>query len=127
MSKRIRVGLIGSQFISTIHAEALKRCAKAELFAVASPTKGNAKAFAAKHQIPHHLTNYRKLLEMDEIDLVVLGIPNDLHCQVTLDAAAAGKHVVAEKPLCLNLMEADQMIAACRKAKIKLMYAEELC
>src|SRR5262249_32357029 len=52
---------------------------------------------------------------------------NDLHCEATIAAAAAGKHVVCEKPLCLNLAEADRMIEACRKAKVKLMYAEELC
>ncbi len=59
--------------------------------------------------------------------MVVLGVPNDLHCEVTLNAAAAGKHVVCEKPMCLNLAEADRMIAACRRARVKLMYAEELC
>ena len=64
---------------------------------------------------------------MDEIDLVVLGVPNDAHCQVVVDAAAAGKHIVLEKPMCLNLAEADRMLDACRKAKVKLMYAEELC
>jgi predicted dehydrogenase len=58
---------------------------------------------------------------------VVVGAPNDLHCRITLDAAAAGKHVVMEKPLCLNLAEADQMIAACARSGVKLMYAEELC
>src|SRR5262245_1081153 len=41
--------------------------------------------------------------------------------------AAAGKHIVMEKPLCLNLSEADRMIEACRRAGVKLMYAEELC
>jgi predicted dehydrogenase len=50
-----------------------------------------------------------------------------LHCPFTELAADAGKHVVCEKPLCLNLDEADRMIAGCRKAKVKLMYAEELC
>ena len=127
MSKPIRVGIIGSQFISSIHADALKRCADAELFAVASPTKGNARTFAKKHGIPHSFTDHRKLLAMDEIDMVVMGVPNNVHCQVTVDAAAEGKHVVMEKPLCMNLAEADRMIDACRKAKVKLMYAEELC
>jgi predicted dehydrogenase len=127
MSKTVRVGIIGSQFVSTIHAEALKRAADAELFAVASPTPGNAATFARHHAIPHHFSDYRQLLAMDEIDLVVVGIPNDAHCQVTVDAAAAGKHVVMEKPLCLNLAEADRMVEACRRAKVKLMYAEELC
>lgn len=127
MSKKVRVGLIGSGFISSIHADALTHCADAELAAVASPTKGKAKAFAKQHEVPLHFTEYRKLLEVDEIDLVVIGVPNDLHCRATVDAAAAGKHIVLEKPLCLNLAEADRMLAACRKAKVKLMYAEELC
>ena len=57
------------------------------------------------------------MLALDEIDMVVLGAPNDLHCEIAVDAAAAGKHVVCEKPLCLNLAEADRMIAACQQAK----------
>jgi predicted dehydrogenase len=64
---------------------------------------------------------------MPEIDMIVIGCPNTLHCEVTEAAAAAGKHVVCEKPLCPSLAEADRMIDACRKAKVKLMYAEELC
>jgi predicted dehydrogenase len=127
MSDKTKVGLIGSQFISHIHAHSLKRCPEAELFAVASPTPGNAERLAAKHGIPHSLTDYKKLLAMPEVQMVVVGVPNQLHCEVALAAAAAGKHVVMEKPLCMNLAEADRMIEACRKAKVKLMYAEELC
>ncbi|MPY91189.1 MAG: gfo/Idh/MocA family oxidoreductase [Luteitalea sp.] len=123
----VRVGVIGSQFISAIHAEALQRCAQAELFAVASPTPGHAAAFAERFAIPNHVTDYRALLDMDEVDMVVIGTPNDLHCAITVDAAAAGKHVVCEKPLCLNLDEANRMIEACQQANVKLMYAEELC
>lgn len=127
MGSPVRVGLVGSQFVSSIHAESLKRCHQAEIFAVASPTEGHAARFAQTFGIPHHLTDYRKMLEMDEIDMIVIGAPNRLHCPITLDAAAAGKHVVCEKPLCMNLAEADRMIEACRKAGVKLMYAEELC
>jgi len=123
----VGVGLIGSQFISSIHAEALRAYPHAEIRAVASPTAGHAQALAERLSIPHHLTDYKKMLAMPEIDMVVVGVPNDLHHRITLDAAAAGKHVVMEKPLCLNLAEADEMIAVCRKAKVKLMYAEELC
>jgi len=121
MNKKVKVGLIGSQFISHIHAHSLKSCAQAELFAVASPTPGHASAFAAKHEIPHHLTDYKKMLAMPELDLVVVGAPNDVHCSITLDAAASGKHIVMEKPLCLNLADADRMIEACRRARVKLM------
>ncbi len=54
-------------------------------------------------------------------------LPNHLHAEVTLAAAAAGKHVICEKPLSLTLEEADKMIDACARAGRKLMYAEELC
>jgi predicted dehydrogenase len=127
MNTKVKVGLVGSQFISHIHALSLKSCAQAELYAVASPTEGHARAFAARQGIPHHFSDYRQMLAMPELDMIVVGVPNALHCTVTLDAAAAGKHIVMEKPLCLNLAEADRMIAACHKAKVKLMYAEELC
>ena len=127
MKDKVRVGLVGAGFASAIHADALKRCQHAQIVAVASPTRGRAAAFARSHDIPQHFTDYRKMLELKEVDLVVIGIPNDLHCKATLDAAAAGKHLVLEKPMCLNLAEADRMLAACRRAKVKLMYAEELC
>ena len=125
--KKIKIGLIGSQFVSTIHAESLKRIPDAEIIAVASKTESHVKGFAQQHQIPHYFTDYHKLLEMDEVDMIVIGVPNDLHAQVTINAANAGKHIVCEKPLCMNLQEADEMIEACKKANVKLMYAEELC
>jgi myo-inositol 2-dehydrogenase / D-chiro-inositol 1-dehydrogenase len=127
MLKTVRVGLVGSQFISSIHADALRRCPGVELFAVASPTEGHARTFAARWQIPHHRAGYRAMLEMPEIDMVVVGAPNDLHCDIAVAAFDAGKHVVMEKPLALNLAEADRMIAAAQSASRYLMYAEELC
>jgi myo-inositol 2-dehydrogenase/D-chiro-inositol 1-dehydrogenase len=127
MARPVGVGLIGSGFVTAIHVEALRACPQAEILAVASPTPGHAEAFASRLSIPRHFTDYKKMLARPEIDMVVVGAPNDLHCAITLDAAAAGKHVVMEKPLCLNLADADRMIAACRQAKVKLMYAEELC
>lgn len=123
----VRVGLIGSQFISTIHARSLQHCQQAQMLAVASPTAGNAETFADQFDIPHHFTDYRKMLEREDLDMIVIGAPNDLHCEITVAAAEAGKHVVCEKPLCLNLAEADLMIGACQTAGVKLMYAEELC
>jgi len=127
MGEVVNVGLLGSQFVATIHAESFAGLPGADVLAVASPTPGHAEALADKHGIAHSFTDYHKLLEMDEIDVVVVAIPNDLHCQATCDAASAGKHVICEKPLCMNLAEADQMIETCRKANVKLMYAEELC
>jgi len=125
--RKVKVGLVGSRFVSEIHIESLKRVAAAEVIAVASPTEEHVKTFARRHNIPNWFTDYRKMLEMDELDMIVIGAPNYVHAQITQDAAAAGKHVVCEKPLCMNLKEADRMIDACKKAGVKLMYAEELC
>jgi predicted dehydrogenase len=127
MKPPVNVGLIGSQFISSIHAEALQHCPSARIAAVASPTAGNAQRLASLHGIPHAFSDYRQLLARPDIQMVVVGVPNHLHCEVVVAAAAAGKHIVIEKPLCLNLDEADRMIAACRERNVKLMYAEELC
>jgi predicted dehydrogenase len=125
--KPLHVGLIGSGFISSIHCEALRSVPYTEILAVTSATETHAKAFAERHGIPHWFTDFRKMYEMPNLDVVVLGLPNDLHCEATVLAAAADKHIICEKPLCLNLAEADLMIDACRRAKVKLMYAEELC
>ena len=125
--RQVKVGLIGSGFIADIHAHAFKQFVpNAEVVAVASPTPGKAARFAKERGIPNAFENYHDLLAMKEIDMVTLGVPNYLHCQVTLDAARAGKHVVCEKPLCRTLEEADQMIETCRKQGVLLMYAEEL-
>jgi predicted dehydrogenase len=125
--KTVRIGLVGSQFVTTIHLEALRSVPGAEVVAVTSATEPHARAFAERHAIPRWFTDYRKMYDIPDLDMVILGLPNDLHCDATVVAAAAGKHVVCEKPLCLNLAEADRMIEACRAAKVKLMYAEELC
>jgi myo-inositol 2-dehydrogenase / D-chiro-inositol 1-dehydrogenase len=123
----VRVGLIGSGFVSSIHYEAFRNVPGSVVVAVASTTPGRAEKFAADRGIAHHFTDCRRLLDLKEVDLVVLGIPNDLHCEMTCLAAEAGKHIVVEKPMALNLTECDRMIAACQRAGVILGYAEELC
>ena len=127
MADRVRVGIVGSGFIADIHAAALKMVPEAELVAVASPTPGKAKHFAAERQIPHAYEDYHDLLARDDIQVVLLGLPNYLHCAATIAAAQARKHVICEKPLATTVAEADRMIAACKEANVLLMYAEELC
>lgn len=125
--RRVGVGLVGSGFITSIHYDALRRVADADVLAVASATEAHVRSFAEQRGIPHWHTDYRRLLEMPEIDLIVLGLPNDLHCEAVVAAADAGKHVVLEKPMAMNLAECDRMIEACDRAGVKMMYAEELC
>lgn len=127
MSRKVGVGLIGSRFISSIHAEALHRVPNAKIIAVMSPTPGHARDFAGRYDIPNHFTRLEEMLALEEVEMVVVGAPNYLHCEITCKVADAGKHVVVEKPLAMNLEEADRMIETCKEAGVKLMYAEELC
>jgi myo-inositol 2-dehydrogenase / D-chiro-inositol 1-dehydrogenase len=126
-NKKVGVGLIGSQFISTIHAEALKWVHNAKVVAAMSPNEQHVSKFCKTHHIPRYFTKLEDLLAHPEVEMIVIGAPNYLHCEITEKAAKAGKHIVVEKPFCMNLAEADRMIAACKKANVKLMYAEELC
>lgn len=124
---RVGVGIIGSGFIAEIHVEAFRQCKGCEVRAVASPNGDRAEQFAAKFGIPLWFKDFHDMVQREEIDVVSLCLPNVLHCEATLAAAEAGKHVICEKPMCMTLDEADQMIRACHEAGVKLMYAEELC
>jgi myo-inositol 2-dehydrogenase/D-chiro-inositol 1-dehydrogenase len=125
MDKKIKVGLIGSGFVADLHAYSFQEYVRnAEVVAVASPH--GAGKFAADRGIPNAFDDYRQMLAMKDLDIISLGVPNDLHCQITLEAAAAGKHIICEKPLCKTLEEADQMIDACKAKGVMLFYAEEL-
>lgn len=125
--ERVKVGIVGSRFIADIHAESFKRVPNCEVVAVASPNLHHAVDFAKRHEIPRALTSYRELMKIEEIDVISIALPNDLHAEVTIAAAEAGKHVICEKPLATTLEEADDMISACEDAGVQLMYAEELC
>lgn len=125
--EKVRVGIIGSAFSSNLHAEAFQEVADAKLVAACSPNRAHAEAFARKWKIPAVETDYRKLVERKDVDAVVVGIPNDLHRPVVIAAAEAGKHVILEKPLAHTLEDADAMLRAAKKHRIKLMYAETIC
>jgi len=113
--------------MANIHTENLKRIPDARVLAVASPNEEHARAFAGKHGLPGWFTDHRALLELPGIDMVVVCTPNRFHAPIAIDAARAGKHVVVEKPLCVNVEEGDAMVEAARQAGVKLMYAEEFC
>ena len=124
---RVKVGIVGSRFQADCIAGAVAAVPdEAEVVAVASPTPGNAQRLALRHGIATHYTAYRDLLANPDVELVSITAPNRLHARITVEAARAGKHVVCEKPLCITLEEADEMIDACRAAGVLLLYAEEL-
>jgi predicted dehydrogenase len=124
---KVKVGIIGSQFEADIQCASFQIMPEeAEVVAVASPTPGNAEALARRYGIPRVFLDYREMLREKDIEMVSITAPNYLHAQMTIDIARAKKHVVCEKPLCMTLEEADEMIDVCRSEGVLLMYAEEL-
>lgn len=125
---KTKVALLGTGFIAEIHMESYQRFVpEAEVVAVYSRNHEKAKSFANKHHIPNWFSNIDELLSNTGCEVVDICLPNFLHAKTTITAAKAGKHVIIEKPLCVTLEEADEMIEACKAHHVKLMYAEELC
>lgn len=123
-----RVAILGAGFIAEIHAESYRRFVpEAEVVAVYARSPARAEAFAARHHVPRTYADLDEIAAECDCDVVDVCLPNVLHHRATLAAARAGRHVIIEKPLCLTLEEADEMIEACRAAGTRLMYAEELC
>ncbi|MEE8346710.1 MAG: Gfo/Idh/MocA family oxidoreductase, partial [Dehalococcoidia bacterium] len=123
----VRIGIVGSGFVASLHAQALQQTPDVEIVAAASPNSEHVWVFTHCFDIPHAFIDYRDMLQGDLVDAIIVACPNDLHCDVTLAAASAGKHVLVEKPLAMNLTECDRMIRACRDAAVLLMYGENLC
>ena len=123
----VRIGIIGSRFVANLHALAVRQVPGAELIAAASPNAEHAWAFHRQYEIPHVFQDYKDMLDSGFVDAVTVACPNDLHCEVTMAAAKASKHVFVDKPLALSLAECDRMIEACATAGVQLMYGENLC
>ncbi|GAB4331809.1 MAG: Gfo/Idh/MocA family oxidoreductase [Dehalococcoidia bacterium] len=120
----IRVGIVGARYIANLYGHAIRRTPGVEAVAVASPN--TAEAFAWQHGIARHYKDYRAMIEDTELDAVAIGAPNDLHYDICVAAADAGKHVFCDKPLAMNMEEARGMVEVCRRAGVVLMYAENL-
>ena len=91
--------------------------------AVAARDADRAREFASDLGIPRAYGSYEELLADPEIDGVYIGLPNSLHTAWTVQAAAAGKHVLCEKPLSRRAADVEQMVAACEAAGVLLMEA----
>jgi len=118
--EKLRVGFIGAGRISDLHAIEYLQNDRTELTAVCDVDLKTAQTRAAAWGIQEKrvFTDYHDLLALKDIDLVEILTPHHLHYQQTLDAAAAGKHISLQKPMALNVQEADAMIAAAKKAGV---------
>jgi predicted dehydrogenase len=124
MNNKTRWGILGTARIALKSMiPALKESDMAEVAAVASRDIDNARDFAGRFAIPKAYGSYAALLADPEIDAVYIPLPNHLHKPWTLLAAEAGKHILCEKPLALNLEECQAMIAAARANGVQLMEA----
>ena len=111
-SERVGVGFIGAGQIAGLHALAYEDDPNGRLVAVADIADGVAERRSAEWGAGRWYSDYRELLADPEIDAVEIILPHHLHLPVTLEALAAGKHVSLQKPMCLSLAEADEIVAA---------------
>lgn len=125
--EKTKVALLGAGFIAEIHAESYRRFVPdAEVTAVYTRDTEKAAGFAKRHGIAKSFDNVDKLLREADADVIDVCLPNHLHYSACKAAAAAGRHVIIEKPLCLKVEQAEEMIAEIRKNGKQLMYAENI-
>jgi predicted dehydrogenase len=124
MAGKIRVCIVGCGRISTLHALGYRDDPDAEIYAVCDVNAGRAKETGEELGVSRIYTKYDEVLVDKDIDMVELLVPHHLHCEMTVKACQAGKHVSVQKPMALTLEEADTMIAAAAKAKVKLKVYE---
>jgi len=117
MTDKIRVGMIGLGRISTLHLPAYKpeNNMDAELVAVCDKNKKRVKEVASEYNVEKVYYNVDDLLEDPEIDAVEILTPHDSHCDITVKAAEAGKHISLQKVPAMTITEMDKMIEATKK------------
>jgi len=123
MNDKVRIGIVGSKFAADFHADSYSRNEHAQVVAVAAID--NLEPFSKKWNIPDTYLDYKEMFKRGDIDLVSVCVPNFLHYPVVMAAAEAGKHVLCEKPLATNSAHAKEMVEACRKKGVILLYAED--
>jgi len=118
MGKTLKIGFIGAGGIARWQADLLKKVQGAEVVAAADISDAALEQF--KKQIPTVQETYKdwkQLLERKDIEAVSVCTPNKMHCEPTIAALRAGKHVLVEKPMAMNAAEAKAMVDAAKKAK----------
>src|SRR6188768_1236504 len=126
----LRVAIMGLGSYGTRVADAMKDCTKAKLVGVISGTPSKITTWQSKYNIPekncYNYENYDDIKNNPDIDAVYIITPNALHKDAAIRVAKAGKHVICEKPMSINAKDGEQMIAACKKADVKLLVGYRL-
>ncbi len=128
MSKELRVGLIGCGFMGRTHSNAYRRLNnffpvehRAVLKAICDVNAEKAKTYAGVWGYERTETDWKRLVEAADIDLIDICVPNKAHCEIAVAAARKGKMVACEKPLAMNTAEAEEMVKAVEQAGVPNM------
>jgi predicted dehydrogenase len=120
----VNVGIIGSGFVGDFYMDGLRDVAGARVVANYSRSAERAREFGERHGIARQYTDIAQLCADDEVELVVIGLPNHLHLDAIRTAAQAGKAIVCTKPLARNAEEAAEIVRIVREAGVMHGYAE---
>jgi len=115
MTKILNWGLLSTARINRALITPLRASKRNQLLAVGSRSQESADAYAREKKIPRAHGSYEALLTDPEIDVIYISLPNHLHAEWTIKAVEAGKHVLCEKPLALNVDQVDAVKAAALK------------
>ena len=117
----LKVGIIGLGGIARAHCDAIAHLDNVEIVAVADLVEEKRQEYMEKYDIPRGYQTHHELLQDDEVEAVAVVLGHMLHHQLTVDACNAGKHVLVEKPMAINLPQCDDMVEAADKNGVKLM------
>ncbi|NGZ78165.1 Gfo/Idh/MocA family protein [Saccharibacillus alkalitolerans] len=124
MVRRLRWGIVGTAAIAeNAFVPAVQQSERGSVTAVASRNGDKAREMAERTGIKRHYGSYEELLNDPDIDAVYIPLPNHLHKEWTIRAAAAGKHVLCEKPAALDAEETREMLKACEAGGVKFAEA----
>ncbi len=125
MAKPLRIGLIGYGFMGRAHSNAYRKVSNffdleytPVLKAICARNEANAVAFAKKWGYESVETDWKRIIERDDIDAVDICTPNNTHADIAIAAAKAGKMILCEKPLSMDGPEGEAMVKAVEKAKV---------
>ncbi len=123
--KKLGVALVGlGSYSSGQLAPALQEGEHTYLAGIVTGTPAKEKIWAEKYNIPkaniYNYENFDTIAKNKDIDIVYVVLPNSMHSDFSIRAAKAGKHVICEKPMAMNVEECDAIIEACKKAGVKL-------
>ncbi len=118
--KQLRIGIVGcGEVVQSLHLPSMNQLSEQfQVTALCDVSQQVVEGVGEQWRVAKRFLDYRALIAQDDVDVVLVANPNAFHAEVTLAAIAAGKHVLVEKPMCVNLREVDEIIAAQAKAGV---------